>query len=88
MLDPQRFARGVEPGPGVVNQVMVRRLKDEIVNADGTRVPGRAKHAAIEVAYTDDGTARPPTCSRATPPHADATERRRSCGQRPGRRCC
>lgn len=54
MLDPQRFARGVEPDPVVVQQVMVRRLKDELTLPDGSaRFPGR--HArAIEVTYTDD----------------------------------
>ncbi|HEX3426404.1 MAG TPA: DISARM system SNF2-like helicase DrmD [Acidimicrobiales bacterium] len=53
MLDPQRFQRGVEPDPAVVRQVVVRRLKDSIVNADGTpRFPGRTTRA-IEIAYTD-----------------------------------
>ena len=42
MLDPQRFARGVEPDPALVQQVMVRRLKDEIVEPDGSPTfPGR-----------------------------------------------
>ncbi len=54
MLDPQRFARGVEPDPAVVQQVMVRRLKDTLQNPDGSRrFPGRTARA-IEVAYTDD----------------------------------
>ncbi len=54
MLDPQRFARGVEPDPAVVQQVMVRRLKDELQHPDGSRrFPGRTARA-IEVAYTDD----------------------------------
>ena len=54
MLDPQRFARGVEPDPDVVRQVMVRRLKDDIVDADGKpRFPARHTHAT-EVAYRDD----------------------------------
>ena len=54
MLDPQRFARGVEPDPRVVQQVMVRRLKDELALRDGTpRFPGRAARA-VEVTYTDD----------------------------------
>jgi hypothetical protein len=52
MLDPQRFARGVEPDPNIVNQVVVRRLKDTIVNADGTpRFPPRTTRA-IEITYT------------------------------------
>lgn len=54
MLDPQRFARGVEPDPAVVQQVMVRRLKDELQYPDGsTRFPGRNARA-IEVTYNDD----------------------------------
>ncbi len=54
MLDPQRFARGVEPDPAVVQQVMVRRLKDTLQNPDGSRrFPGRTARA-IEVVYTDD----------------------------------
>ena len=54
MLDPQRFARGVDPDQETVRQVMVRRLKDNIRDANGNpRFPGRANRA-IEVAYTDD----------------------------------
>ncbi len=54
MLDPTRFARGVEPDPAVVQQVMVRRLKDDLQLPDGSRrFPGR-RARAIEVAYTAD----------------------------------
>ena len=54
MLDPQRFARGVEPDPATVAQVMVRRTKDTMVDEDGNpRFPGRATRA-VEVAYTDE----------------------------------
>jgi superfamily II DNA or RNA helicase len=54
MLDPQRFARGVEPDPRVVKQVMVRRLKDTILTPDGApKFPGRQARA-IGVAYTAD----------------------------------
>jgi len=54
LLDPTRFARGVEPDPAVVQQVLVRRLKDDLQLPDGSaRFPGR--HArAIEVTYTDE----------------------------------
>ena len=53
MLDPQRFARGVEPDESVVRQVMVRRLKDGIRNPDDSpRFPGRANRA-IDLTYTD-----------------------------------
>ncbi|MGL5829075.1 MAG: DISARM system SNF2-like helicase DrmD, partial [Angustibacter sp.] len=54
MLDPQRFARGVEPDPASVEQVMVRRLKDNLRDAEGNpRFPGRQTRA-IEVDYTAD----------------------------------
>ncbi len=54
ILDPQRFARGVEPDPAVVQQVMVRRLKDTLQLPDGTpRFPGRVARA-IEVTYSAD----------------------------------
>ena len=36
ILDDQRFARGVEPDREAVTQTVVRRLKRDIVNADGT----------------------------------------------------
>ncbi len=54
MLDPRRFARGVEPDPAVVQQVMVRRLKDDLLLPDGNRrFPGRSSRA-IEVVYSED----------------------------------
>jgi hypothetical protein len=54
MLDPQRFARGLEPDEAVLKQVMVRRLKDEVRNPDGPpRFAGR-RVRAIEVVYTPE----------------------------------
>jgi len=54
MLDPQRFARGVEPDADVLRQVLVRRLKDEVVNPDGTpQFAPRESPRAIEVTYTE-----------------------------------
>ena len=51
MLDPQRFVRGVEPDKSAVSQILVRRLKTEILNPDGTqRYPDRAVDA-IPVDY-------------------------------------
>jgi superfamily II DNA or RNA helicase len=42
MLDPQRFARGVIPDPAALKQILIRRLKTEITNADGSpRYPAR-----------------------------------------------
>jgi superfamily II DNA or RNA helicase len=53
MLDPQRFTRGVEPDPAVVDQVMVRRMKTDLRLPDGSpRFPGRETRA-IEVRYTE-----------------------------------
>jgi SNF2 family DNA or RNA helicase len=53
LLDEQRFARDVEPDRDQLDAVMVRRLKTEIENPDGTkRFPERILKA-IEVAYTD-----------------------------------
>lgn len=53
MLDPQRFFRGRDPDRRVLDQVMIRRLKSEIRNPDGTeRFPGRVIRA-INVNYTE-----------------------------------
>ncbi|HEX6497778.1 MAG TPA: DISARM system SNF2-like helicase DrmD [Micromonosporaceae bacterium] len=53
ILDNQRFARGVEPDPTAVKETVVRRLKRDIVNADGTpRFPQRDPKA-IPVSYPD-----------------------------------
>ena len=54
MLDPRRFAPGVEPDPALVQQVMVRRLKDELRHPDGSpRFPGRTPRA-VEVDWSED----------------------------------
>jgi hypothetical protein len=53
MLDPQRFARGVDPDPAVVEQVMVRRMKTDLKLPDGTdRFPKR-QIRAIDVHYSE-----------------------------------
>lgn len=50
MLDPQRFARGVVPDPAALKQILIRRLKTEITNADGTpRYPARQ---AVDITVT------------------------------------
>ena len=42
MIDPQRFARGMTPDREARDEVVVRRLKDKVVNDDGTpKFPGR-----------------------------------------------
>ena len=54
VVDPQRFARGVEPDPEALREVLVRRLKDEIVNVDGDReFAERLPAEAIAINYTD-----------------------------------
>ena len=54
LLDNQRFARGVPPDREQLGAVMVRRLKSEILNWDGTpRFPSRVP-MPLEVAYTEE----------------------------------
>jgi len=54
LLDNQRFARGVIPDRRQLNTVMVRRLKSELVDWDGSpRFPQRQLHA-IEVDYSEE----------------------------------
>lgn len=54
LLDPYRFARGVEPDPQTVREVTVRRLKHEMVHEDGTpRFPKR-EIVALEVDHPQD----------------------------------
>lgn len=55
MVDPQRFTRGVEPDPAALAEVKVRRMKQDLVRADGSPVfASRLPPRAIEVSYTDD----------------------------------
>jgi superfamily II DNA or RNA helicase len=54
MVDPRRFARGVEPDPEAVSEVLVRRLKDEIVTVEGDReFAERLPAEALSVTYTE-----------------------------------
>jgi superfamily II DNA or RNA helicase len=54
MVDPRRFARGVEPDPVALSEVLVRRLKDEIVTPEGDReFAERLPAEALVVTYTD-----------------------------------
>ena len=54
VVDPRRFARGVEPDEAALREVLVRRLKDEIVNAEGEReFAERLPAEILEVHYTD-----------------------------------
>lgn len=53
LLDPQRFTRGAEPNPVALNEVMVRRIKDDITNPDGTPRFKTRRTLPIEVTYAD-----------------------------------
>ncbi|MGH2930781.1 MAG: DISARM system SNF2-like helicase DrmD, partial [Solirubrobacteraceae bacterium] len=53
MLDPQRFFKGRAPDKATLEAVMIRRLKTDIKNPDGTeRFPARTINA-IDITYTD-----------------------------------
>ncbi len=54
ILDDQRFARGVEPDRSAVRQTVVRRLKRDVVNADGTPRFVARRTAEILVDYPDE----------------------------------
>lgn len=58
LLDPQRFARGVEPKPEAVKRVMVRRLKSELREdpdlrrPDGSPIFAKREILSVDVPYT------------------------------------
>lgn len=52
MLDPQRFMRGTPPDEDMLKQVMVRRLKSSVTDAEGAPVFPSRVHRAVEVEYT------------------------------------
>ncbi len=54
ILDNQRFARGVKPDPAAVKDTVVRRLKRDIENPDGTPRFVERKASAIPVSYPED----------------------------------
>ena len=54
ILDDQRFARTVEPSAVQLQQVMVRRLKRDIVDKDGHPVFPKRELLPLEVDYTDE----------------------------------
>lgn len=53
MLDPQRFARGVEPEPQQLQEVLVRRLKDELLEPDGSKRFPERHPRSITVQYPE-----------------------------------
>ena len=54
LLDDQRFSKGVDPDDKQLAQVMVRRLKTELVNEDGTPIYPTRSLKALEVAYSEE----------------------------------
>ena len=54
LLDDQRFARNILPDEKRLNQVMIRRLKSDLVDADGNPLYGRRTLQALEVPYTTE----------------------------------
>jgi superfamily II DNA or RNA helicase len=54
LLDDQRFARGVAPDRERLARVMVRRLKTDITDAEGSRVFPERKLEALEIDYSDE----------------------------------
>jgi superfamily II DNA or RNA helicase len=54
LLDDQRFARGVSPDPLQLRAIMVRRLKSEIKNWDGSDKFAKRELEPIEVDYPDE----------------------------------
>lgn len=54
LLDDQRFARSVMPDEKQLQQVMVRRLKTDLVDADGTPLYPKRKLMPLEVDYSDE----------------------------------
>jgi superfamily II DNA or RNA helicase len=54
LLDDQRFARTVMPDEKQLHRVMVRRMKSDIVDADGQRVFPDRKLACLEIDYSEE----------------------------------
>lgn len=52
LLDDQRFARNILPDENRLSQVMIRRLKSDLVDADGNPLYARRTLQALEVPYT------------------------------------
>jgi hypothetical protein len=52
LLDDQRFARNILPDEKQLSQVMIRRLKSDLVDADGKPLYAQRKLQALAVPYT------------------------------------
>ncbi len=54
LLDDQRFARNILPDEKQLNQVMIRRLKSDLVDADGQPLYAQRRLQALAVQYTQE----------------------------------
>ena len=54
LLDDQRFSRTVEPDPRQLQRIMVRRLKSDLVDADGRRIYAERGLRALDVDYSEE----------------------------------
>lgn len=54
LLDDQRFARNVLPSDAQLARVMVRRLKSDLVDAQGKRIYPRRRLEALPVEYAEE----------------------------------
>lgn len=54
LLDDQRFARNILPDEKQLSQVMIRRLKSDLVDADGKLLYAQRKLQALAVPYTSE----------------------------------
>lgn len=52
LLDDQRFARNVLPDEKLLNQVMIRRLKSDLVDSEGNPLYAQRKLKALSVEYS------------------------------------
>lgn len=54
LLDDQRFARNILPDDKQLSQVMIRRLKSDLVDAEGRLLYAQRKLQALKVQYTTE----------------------------------
>jgi superfamily II DNA or RNA helicase len=54
LLDDQRFARNVMPNEAQLARVMVRRLKSDLVDAEGNKIYPARRLEALDVNYSQD----------------------------------
>lgn len=54
LLDDQRFARNILPDEKQLNQVMIRRLKSDLLDPDGKPLYAQRKLQALPIPFTDE----------------------------------